>query len=451
MARRNRKTADTPRRSVRERASSYARNRDIKRPHPLKALGRGLGRIKTPVKKGLLVALVFVLCAFPIPFVNSAIGYLPLLTAVLLVIISYVYLRIVRRSFSFSEDSLLPSCERGSDIEFVVYFENASPLVLTRMEATFYISDLFGNIDASIPASMPLMPHEKRDFRFDACFEHIGSYSAGVQKIVITDLLGLFTYTIDNPNRHMVRVLPKIFEVENVELENVSVQETRTAAQPIVTDDMDYAGVREYAIGDPLKNIHWNLSARNPREEYLTRLFETFGNPGISIIMDTCSPQYSREALMQVFDGVVESALSVNDYARRCGMDSELIFLDELGDTIKTHVVNVQDSDDLIDAIPRIHVEGSYEGASLLRREGMSIYAQGNIAYCTAHLDDTVISTLIEIQNHRHNPLLYLVVPRELERAERKEFLLPLRRLDEAQIPAFVISSASEMGEEASA
>ena len=420
----------------------------FKRPHPFKAIGGFVGRHKQGLGKGALVALVILVCAIPVPFINNAIGYVPLIAVLCLILVSFVYLQVLKRSLTFSEDSLLPSCERGSDIEFVVDFENHCPLVFTRLEATFYISDLFGDVDVSIPASMPLMPHEKRDFRFEAVFEHIGTYSAGVEKIVIGDLLGLFSHTIVNENRHTVRVLPKLFDIEKVDLENVSVQDTNTMAKPIVTDDMDYAGVRDYEIGDPLKNIHWNLSARNPREEYLTRLFEVFGNPGITIVLDTCSPDYTHESLMDVFDGVVESGLSIGQYARTKGMDTELVYIDKAGETTKAHAVAAQDSDELVDNLPRIHVEGSYQGCELLRREGTGIYAQGNIAYCTAHLDEMVVSTLIDIKNHKHNSMLYVVVPRDLEGDERRDYLSPLRRLEEAQVPYFVISSAKEMGEE---
>ena len=422
-----------------------------KRPHPIKAVKGFLHRHKRGLIKGLLIVLVLLVCAIPVPFVNNAIGYIPLIAVVCLIVISFVYLQVLKHSLSFSEESLLPSCERGSDIEFTVNFRNSSPLVFTHLEATFYISDLFGDVDVAIPASLPLMPFEKRDFGFMANFDHIGTYTAGVEKIVIGDLLGLFSHTIVNEHRHSVRVLPKLFEIENVELENVSVQETQTSPKPIVSDDMDYAGVREYAPGDPLKNIHWKLSARNPREEYFTRLFEVYGNPGISIIIDTCAPDYSHESLMQVFDGVVESALSIGHYAREKGMDTEIVYLDKAGERTKTQAVEPQDSDEFVDSLPRIHVADSYEGCELLRREGLSIYAQGNIAYCTSQLDETVITALIEIRNRRHSPLLFLVVPRELNGAEREDFLRPLTRLEEAQIPYFVISSAKDIEEGVSA
>ena len=413
------------------------------RPHPIQVIRRH----KQTISRVLLVLLVLFVCAVPVPFIDNAIGYIPLIAVVCLIIVSFVYLQILKRSFSYSEDSLLPSCERGSDIEFVVNFKNSSPLVFTRLEATFYISDLFGDVDVSIPASLPLMPFEKRDFEFAATFEHIGAYNAGVEKIVIGDLLGLFSYTIVNDKRHSVRVLPKLFDISNIDLENVSIQQTQTSARPIITDDMDYAGVREYAIGDPLKNIHWNLSARNPSGEYYTRLFEIFGNPGVAIIMDTSAPEYTHEGLMQVFDGVVESALSMATYSHGRGMDTELVYLDKSGERVKTIFVGAEDSDELVDSIPRIKVGDSYGGADLLKREGTSLFAKGNIVYCTSHLDDLVISTLIEIQNQRHSPLLYLVVPTELEGVERKEYLRALHRLEDAQIPAFVISSAKDIAE----
>jgi hypothetical protein len=231
-----------------------------------------------------------------------------------------------------------------------------------------------------------------------------------------------------------------------MDLTNVSVQESRKAFQPIVTDDMDYAGVRAYVPGDPIKTIHWKLSSRDVSGDYYTRLFETFGNPGVSIIIDTTAPQYDAESLMQVFDGLMESALSLNEYARDCGIDSEIAYLDSYGESRKMRIVSITESDALIEDVPRVRVGNSDEGVELLRREGMSIHSQGNIAFCTAHVDDRIVSALLDIKLHDRNPLLFVVVPRALEGDARREFLRPLRRLDSAQIVYYVVSSAAELG-----
>lgn len=409
---------------------------------------RGVRAHKAVVGRVVLVILALLVCAIPVVFINNAIAYIPLIAAVLLVILSYVYLRILMRSLTYSEDSLLDSCERGSEIEFVVNFENKSPLVFLRLEPYFYIGDVYGDTEALMPASMVLMPFEKRDFHFDASFDHIGTYGAGVKKIVISDLLGLFSHTIENPNRHEVKVLPKIFDIANISLSNVSVQESRKAFKPIVTDDMDYAGVREYEPGDPLKTIHWKLSSRNTQDEYYTRLFETFGNPGVSIILDDTAPEYDHESLMEIFDGVVESALSVNDYARKNGIDSELIYLNRYNEVTKMNLLDIQDADQLIDDMQRIKVAGGRLSRELFTREGGSLHAQGNVVFCTAHVNEEIISALIEVKRHQRNPLLFVVMPKALEGDARRAFLKPLRRLQAARITYYAVSSAEDLAEE---
>lgn len=396
------------------------------------------------VGRVLIVVLALAVCAVPIVFVNDVIGYIPLLALVLVILVSFLYLQVLKRSLSFSEESLLPSCERGTDIEFVLYFENRSPLVFTQLQPYIYISDLFGGVDTVTPTYMTLMPFEKRDFRFQARFDHIGTYAAGVQKIVIGDLLGLFSHTVVNERHHEVEVLPKIFDVSRVDLTTVSSEESSRAFQAQASDDMDYAGVREYEWGDPLKTIHWKLSASLSTGTYLTRLFETYNDPGISIIIDVESPQYDSESLMYVYDGVVESALSVNEYARSRGLDSVIMFRGE-HDERNVRVLGFEEFHDLTSELPKISVGPGDQAVELLRREGNRIHARDNIAFCTAHVSDAIVSTLIEAKNRKRNPLLLFVVPPSLDPEEVKELTRPLRRLDSAQIVYFVVSSSEDL------
>ncbi len=405
-------------------------------------------QVKAIVGRAVIVFLLLFACVVPVIFLASPISYIPLIAVVLLIIASFVYLLVLQHFISYSEESLLGSCERGADIEFVVRFKNSSVLPVLRLEPYFYISDLFGEVDTAIPASMVLMPFEERDFRFAASFDHIGTYSAGVRKLVIGDLLGLFQRTRINPNRHKVEVLPKIFDVGQVDLSNVSVQETRRAIQAIITDDMDYAGVRDYATGDPLKTVHWNLSARLPAGQLLTRLFETQGNPGVEIYIDTSSPKYDHESLMQVFDGVVESALSLAMHSHEMGIDATLIYEDRNGETCRSTVVAVEDSMSLINSLPAISVGDGREALDLLQRQNNSIFGEGNVAFCTAQLNDEVVSQLLEIKMHKRNPLLFAVIPKTLGKQEQKDLLAPLRRLEMSQVSYYVVSDAAQINKE---
>ena len=408
-----------------------------------KSRGRRLSEI---ILKIVVVFLALLVCAVPIPLVNNAIGYVPLLTLVFVLIMSFVYLRLLVRALTFSESSLAPSCERGSKTEFVIDFENSSPLVFVRLEPHIYISDLFGEVTSTIVSSMVLGPHEKRDFRFSATFEHVGMYSAGLERVVISDLFGLFTHTIVNETRHQIEVLPRLFDVSRVDLTNVSVMETEKAFQPIVTDDMDYAGVREYQWGDPLKTIHWKLSARGTGIDYFTRLFETFSNPGLEIILDTTCDQYDNETLMFLFDGLIESTLSLNEYAIQQGVDPTILYIDKHGQPSSVRIRDVLDFESLVSDVPRINVGDGMQSLERLRAEGNSLYGPDNIAFCTAHVTDEVVSALIEIKMRKRNPLLFVVIPRSLARSETEEFTRPLRRLDGVGIVYYAVSSAAELG-----
>ena len=425
MARRPKNTGATPR-----------------RPHPLRYLRSHPGM----AGRIAVVALALVLSIIPVIFINNAMSYVPLFSLVFIILVSYLYLRLLKGRLEYSEDSMIASCERGREIEFAVDFANTSPLVFVSLEAHFYMTDLFGNPDGNLVSTMTLMPYEKKTLHFDAQFDHIGTYSAGLEKVVISDLLGLFTCTVENKRRHEVVVLPQLFDVETLELSDLSAEESKHSFRPIISDDMDYVGVRDYEPGDPLKTIHWKLSARTADETYFTRLFETFGSPGLDIVIDSSAPAYDSEPLMQVFDGVMEAAVSLNDYALRAGVDSELYFVNELDEPESTHVTGIAGFAGLIDKVPRIKVRSCDESLELLRRRINSNHGKGNIAFVTAHVNNEIVTALVEARMRKRNPVLFVVVPRGLEGDGRRQFLAPLRRLEASQISYYVITSASELG-----
>ena len=59
-------------------------------------------------------------------------------------------------------------------------------------------------------------------------------------------------------------VLPKIHEEEEA-LSAESLTDSPDASSFMENDGFDYTGVREYAMGDSMKKIHWKLSM--PQEQ----------------------------------------------------------------------------------------------------------------------------------------------------------------------------------------
>ena len=395
--------------------------------------------------KGTLVFLAVLLSVLPVLFVNNAVAWIPSLAVVLLLLLDAVYLAVVGRSLEFDEGNLGSTCVRGSSAGLTVRFSNKSLLPLPRLEVTLYITDLFGGYASERVATTVLLPKETRDFAFDARFRHLGTYYAGVSRVVIHDLIGLWSRTVENGRRHRVDVSPRLFDMARMELSEESLRESLKRFKPVVDDNMDYTGVRDYAYGDPMKSVHWKLSSRMPGYELYTRIFEVYGNPGLDTIVDPFAPDYDEEDLMSIFDGLVESSLSLNEYARSSGMDIQLSYLGKDREPCSTHSIKAG-LDSVVSGMMKVgrasEDPSPRDPIDLLLQEGRSNHGMKNMALATSRLDQDIVSALVELKLRRRNPILMLVVPKSLEGDARKEFLKPLRRLESSQIPCYVVESS---------
>ena len=375
----------------------------------------------------------------------TAIGWVPFLSAVLAIAGAFAYLQVVKAKLAFSEASDMRDCERDSDVRFTVRFDNASPLFVFRVEAFFYISDLYGNIASEASTTFALSPHESLDLGFSTKFEHIGTYTAGLDRIVVEDFLGLFSATVRNGRRREVSVVPKLQPIDDIRFSADAMQETTKAAKSHAADSLDYSHVREYVPGDPLKAIHWKLSARS--DHYLTRLYEVCTNPGVAVVLDFFGPSDEAGELMAMFDCVVEAGLSISKHAREKGMDAELLYVDKRGDAQRLPSWSKEDLPRLVGEMPRMSRDArlAHEAAGILNDQISSRYGQNNLVICSANLDSEMVSLAVEAKLRRRSPLFVAVVPRKLTGRALDAYVKPLSKLDASDIPYLVLSSANDL------
>lgn len=438
------RTAGQPRRgSLRDRRARRKRERTRARESGLDSAGQR--RRKAAGRMALVAAAAFV-CILPPLLAASPITYLPLLAVVLMLLVSWVYLRVLVGHFSFDENQMTRSCERGRDVGMRVALSNGSFLPFPRVEVAFYITDLFGEYDAMRTMTVTLAPHEKAVYDFGAGFTHLGRYSAGVDHIVIYDLLGIFSTRLENATRRTVIVRPRLFDFHEPDISEASEDESVNLLKPLAADSTDYASVREYQYGDPLKTVHWNLSARSADGTMYTRLFEVYVSPSVSVVVDSFSDCDDAEDLMGLFDGIVESSASFSRYARSQGVECVIRYLDRSCEPASACLASEDDADELVLDLRRIGNASRDEALAdipieLLRSEGTGSLGASNVAFATSRLNDEVVTALIDVAAHRRNAILLLTLPRTLPARERTEFLKPLRRLSDAQVSYFVLES----------
>ena len=393
------------------------------------------------------VVICTVLAILPV-FVNSLFGYVPLVSFVALIMLSGIYIRVLKRSLTFEELSASADCQRGQSIDFIIRLTNRSVLFFPKIKVSFYVSDLFGSADTLQESTITLAPLEVRDFIIDVRFDHIGRYSAGLRQVVISDPLGLFRATLEGSHATYVAVTPRVYDMSSLE---TITEETPDSLERVLSaseNSMDYATVREYVPGDPLKAIHWKLSSREPEGIYLTRLYESYSNPSLDIILDFCAPAgLSAEEMMSVFDALLETAFSLCNWAEGCGMACHLVYRSKAGEPrmLDSHM----DAWSMLEAcsdMPQIGCDrrlavDAYEMLAQISRSQTS----SNIAVVSSRIEERMVQAVVDAKGAKKHLLFFGLLPHAMSGQELADYVRPLRALGGFSIASYTLSNASEL------
>lgn len=139
---------------------------------------------------------------------------------------------------------------------------------------------------------------------------HVGVTSPGVKKIVISDLLGMFTVEkLPQVQGGELIVLPLPFDVGAL---TYAAGDSGTESMARASEDVTSpADVRAYQPGDAMKKIHWKLSVR--KQELMVRRFEAPVMPDALVLLDCSKPPRTTDenAQLDLRDALLETAASV--------------------------------------------------------------------------------------------------------------------------------------------
>jgi uncharacterized protein (DUF58 family) len=103
---------------------------------------------------------------------------------------------------------------------------------------------------------------------FDVRLVDRGEQRVGPVRVVASDVFGLFTRSFTHRIRETVLVFPRVHEVAT------PAAITALHEDGLVADDREFDQLREYERGDPLRDVHWKSSAKQPDGDLLVREFQ---------------------------------------------------------------------------------------------------------------------------------------------------------------------------------
>ncbi|MBE5795167.1 MAG: DUF58 domain-containing protein [Clostridiales bacterium] len=207
----------------------------------------------------------------------------------------------------------------GEEGELVEVVRNDRPMVIPwlRMESSLSPHIQLGrqdNVNISearhYSSLFTLMPYQQVRRRHRVRFLHRGSYDLGNATLTVGDLFGLFQSNREQSMHVPVLVFPRLLDEREMPIPLSLLLGDASAQRQLLTDPFLVRGIRDYQMGDPVRDIHWPATARMGQAQ--VRLFEHTTRMKLMVILNgQLTEEQWGSKLMDYEEESIEYGISV--------------------------------------------------------------------------------------------------------------------------------------------
>ncbi len=212
---------------------------------------------------------------------------------------------------------------KNEPVEYICRLANDTSSAFTQIRL-IPLSDLSEIVDFDSRRTFNLAPGKKDEIHSPVICRRRGVYSIGVDKILISDILGLMTFSFKPPVEFRVTVYPRVLHLDSFGLFDLDGCQTRQLRSLSESEPADT--VRNYEAGDDPRLIHWKISARTGNMK--VRQLAQIEKPSIVIAVDTKKYTDDESAILRE-DNLLESLLAICDYCAVHGVSVDVLAQDK--------------------------------------------------------------------------------------------------------------------------
>ena len=214
--------------------------------------------------------------------------------------------------------------EEDDTLEITLGIKNKSFLPIFDVVLEDYLSCAYIQERKNFIMLDLLMPDSASKLAYRCLCPQRGRYEIGPLVAYFFDPLGLFYFKQVYPVYSEVYVYPRTFKIHKFPALNkgsspfLGVETSRVSG-----DDDDFYGVREYKRGDPLKKIHWMVSAR--KNQLIVKEFQRQSFFRATIMFNLEKEGNLGEGKESVAEYTIKIVASIAKYLINLGVSVELI------------------------------------------------------------------------------------------------------------------------------
>ena len=279
----------------------------------------------------ILLMASFVFSSFFGGYIPELIRYvLMLMPLLMLAYITIIYVKILVRQ-EINGKTLI----KGQDIEYRLTVKDTCFLPVLGMKLVYNDSVAKVKLEKD-SGSISLVPGEKVTYEGRICCKYAGTYSVGVEYIIIPDVFNLFKIKYKPRRMIRVQVRPKEYDVSNIKSCISSGVSRNPFGQFMYGHEKNGSSVRNYIPGDNLKRIHWKSSAK--MHKLLTKQREEIYEESTALIIDNALPGYKVLERIKVADKILHITVALCKNFAEKGQNIEVF--ERRNGKVLTHHIN---------------------------------------------------------------------------------------------------------------
>lgn len=266
-----------------------------------------------------------------------------------------------------------------------------------------------------------------------------GKYDIGLVRVDVMDLFGFFKFTFDlrEQSYHKplnLKVSPRVLNIKSLPLSQFYLEGVLNKDFSTVEEPSSIADLRMYRFADPLKKIHWKVSAK--LQELYVKNYETNSQPQIMLLIETHPYQGDPITSYMVEDQIIESAAAITQYILTKSLPMNMVFYQDGRHFLQGR--EPQDFERFLSLLSNLPFNSKFYVSDILKMESPVLTIQSSLIIITHNMTSSIFNTLCLMKQSTIHPMLVLIEPASLSYSESKEML---DDLNEKGIPSFVVKT----------
>ena len=263
--------------------------------------------------------IMFILSLVSISFYGGTVsyGFFIILTTVPVVSILYILYVIICFRIYQRLDGRSLTANRRSDFYFTL--QNEGLLAFSSIRIAFFSDySTINGLDGA--TEYELAPRAGIRKQTHLICRYRGEYEVGVQRIIVSDFLRLFTVSYKNREPLRVRVAPAVITLSSLKTGVENISSSRDDRINVTEPDLL---VREYIPGDDIRMIHWRASAAS--NKLMVRQLAGWLRQGVAIIMDPVRQSSDPSVYLPLENKMLELVIALTLYYIRKNIPAGVI------------------------------------------------------------------------------------------------------------------------------